>query len=63
MSVLLLKEHPPSRKIPCNPKLCNPGLQDLLEDFLRLHPLVPGCHAFLILHGIAEAFGLNAEVA
>jgi hypothetical protein len=27
------------------------------------YPLVPGCHTFLILHGIAETFGLDAEVA
>jgi hypothetical protein len=27
------------------------------------YPLVPGCHAFLILHGIAETFGLDAELA
>jgi hypothetical protein len=25
--------------------------------------LVPGRHAFLVLHGIAEAFGLDAELA
>ena len=25
--------------------------------------LVPGCHTFLILHGIAETFGLDAELA
>jgi hypothetical protein len=25
--------------------------------------LVPGCHTFLILHGIAEPFGLDAELA
>src|SRR6266581_8730912 len=25
--------------------------------------LVPGCHTFLILHGIAETFGLHAELA
>jgi len=27
------------------------------------YPLVPGCHTFLILHGIAETFGLDAELA
>ena len=27
------------------------------------YSLVPGRHTFLILHGIAEAFGLNAELA
>src|SRR6266404_3751632 len=25
--------------------------------------LIPGCHTFLILHGIAETFGLDAELA
>jgi hypothetical protein len=29
------------------------------ERYLR----VPGCHTFLILHGIAETFGLDAELA
>src|SRR5260370_24276804 len=24
--------------------------------------LIPGCHTFLILHGIAETFGLDAEL-
>src|SRR5438132_10302337 len=24
------------------------------------YPLVPGCHTFLILHGIADTFGLDA---
>src|SRR6266436_869313 len=27
------------------------------------YQLVPGCHTFLILHGIAETFGLDAELA
>jgi hypothetical protein len=27
------------------------------------YALVPGCHTFLILHGIAETFGLDAELA
>ena len=27
------------------------------------YPLVPGCHTLLILHGIAETFGLDAELA
>jgi hypothetical protein len=27
------------------------------------YPFVPGCHTFLILHGIAETFGLDAELA
>jgi hypothetical protein len=27
------------------------------------YPLVPGSHTFLILHGIAETFGLDAELA
>src|SRR5205807_418880 len=27
------------------------------------YPLVPGCHTFLIFHGIAETFGLEAELA
>ena len=25
--------------------------------------VVPGCHRFLVLHGIAETFGLDAELA
>jgi hypothetical protein len=25
--------------------------------------MVPGCHRFLVLHGIAKAFGLDAELA
>src|SRR6266403_1221070 len=27
------------------------------------YQVVPGCHTFLILHGIAETFGLDAELA
>src|SRR5882757_3620816 len=30
---------------------------------LERYLLVPGCHTFLILHGIAETFGLHAELA
>jgi hypothetical protein len=35
------------------------GLSGRFESY----PLVPGCHTFLIFHGIAEAFGLDAELA
>jgi hypothetical protein len=34
-----------------------------LSERFESPPLVPGGHTFLILHGIAEAFGLNAELA
>ena len=35
------------------------GLSWHFESYL----LVPGCHTFLILHGIAETFRWNAELA
>ncbi len=35
----------------------------VLSWYFESYSLVPGCHTFLILHGIAETFGLDAEVA
>jgi hypothetical protein len=39
------------------------GISGVLSWHFEGYPLVPGCHTFLILHGVAETFGLNAEVA
>src|ERR1700730_2284076 len=36
---------------------------DVLSWRFERYLLVPGCHTFLILHGIAETFGLDAELA
>ena len=35
----------------------------VLSWHFESYPLVPGCHTFLILHGIAETFGLDPELA
>ena len=35
----------------------------VLSWHFESYSLVPGCHTFLILHGIAETFGLDAELA
>jgi hypothetical protein len=35
----------------------------VLSWHFESYPLVPGCHTLLILHGIAETFGLDAELA
>src|ERR1700694_2308623 len=35
----------------------------VLSSRFERYLLVPGCHTFLILHGIAETFGLDAELA
>ena len=35
----------------------------VLSRHFESYPLVPGRHTFLILHGIAETFGLDAELA
>src|SRR6266436_2807981 len=40
-----------------------PFSSSLLSWRFESYPLVPGCHTFLILHGIAETFGLDAELA
>jgi hypothetical protein len=34
-----------------------------LSGRFESHPPIPGCHTFLILHRIAETFGLDAELA
>src|SRR5216684_7898465 len=52
------------------PRLSRPPLRrdfglsgDVLSWHFESYPLAPGCHTFLILHGIAETFGLDAELA
>src|SRR3984957_6196971 len=39
------------------------GISGVLSWHFESYPLVPGCHTFLILHGITETFGLDAELA
>jgi len=38
-------------------------LAGVLSWRFERYPLVPGCHALLILHGIAETLGLDSELA
>jgi hypothetical protein len=45
------------------PGLWSPYCWGVLSWHFESDPLVPGCHTFLILHGIAETFGLDTELA